>query len=219
MFRTFNPRMAVAVLIVGCSAPRGEASDRTDGGVVDDTDATDTPVATDSSLDVDATPVAETGEEIFRRTCIGCHTIGGGATRRAPDLMGVFTRHEPSWIRRWIADPAGMAKTDDAAKTLVAEWGYVMPSFGLSFDQSRLVLQFIRTQETTGPLVQRVPATLSPSEFDEAKRTYFDRCAGCHGTYRKGATGPAIGELESKNNGTETLVALINYGTPRGMPG
>ena len=36
--------------------------------------------------------------------------------------------------------------------------------------------------------------TLSDKEFKDAEFIYFDRCSGCHGTLRKGATGPAITE-------------------------
>ena len=32
---------------------------------------------------------------------------------------------------------------------------------------------------------------LSPQELKKATQIYFDRCAGCHGMLRKGATGPA----------------------------
>lgn len=31
--------------------------------------------------------------------------------------------------------------------------------------------------------------TLSEADFENAKTIYFQRCAGCHGTLRKGATG------------------------------
>ena len=33
---------------------------------------------------------------------------------------------------------------------------------------------------------------LNPDQFAWAKQTYFERCAGCHGTLRKGATGPGL---------------------------
>ncbi|MHA1165840.1 MAG: c-type cytochrome, partial [Alphaproteobacteria bacterium] len=31
--------------------------------------------------------------------------------------------------------------------------------------------------------------TLSPEAFEKTKTIYFQRCAGCHGVLRKGATG------------------------------
>ena len=30
---------------------------------------------------------------------------------------------------------------------------------------------------------------MSKSEFDQSRQIYFERCAGCHGVLRKGATG------------------------------
>lgn len=34
--------------------------------------------------------------------------------------------------------------------------------------------------------------TLSPEDFETGKSIYFQRCAGCHGTLRKGATGKSL---------------------------
>ena len=33
---------------------------------------------------------------------------------------------------------------------------------------------------------------MTEAEFDKAKRIYFERCAGCHGVLRKGATGKPL---------------------------
>ena len=33
---------------------------------------------------------------------------------------------------------------------------------------------------------------LTKAEFDKANRIYFERCAGCHGVLRKGATGKPL---------------------------
>lgn len=60
--------------------------------------------------------------------------------------------------------------------------------------------------------------TLSEEEFAWAKQTYFERCAGCHGTLRKGATGPALTPDKTLPKGTAGLAAIIFNGTPRGMP-
>lgn len=51
-----------------------------------------------------------------------------------------------------------------------------------------------------------------------AKQTYFERCAGCHGTLRKGATGPALTPDKTTPKGTLGLAAIIFNGTTRGMP-
>ena len=59
---------------------------------------------------------------------------------------------------------------------------------------------------------------LSEAEFATATQLYFERCAGCHGVLRKGATGTALTPDITVEKGTEYLKALINYGSPAGMP-
>jgi nitrite reductase (NO-forming)/hydroxylamine reductase len=59
---------------------------------------------------------------------------------------------------------------------------------------------------------------LTEEEFEWAKQTFFDRCAGCHGTLRKGATGPALTPDKTLPKGTLGLAAIIFNGTSRGMP-
>jgi len=60
--------------------------------------------------------------------------------------------------------------------------------------------------------------TLTNEEFAWAKQTFFERCAGCHGTLRNGATGPALTPAETLPKGTIALSSIIYNGTPRGMP-
>ena len=59
---------------------------------------------------------------------------------------------------------------------------------------------------------------LTEAEFDKAKEVYFQRCAGCHGVLRKGATGKALTPDITQQRGQAYLEALINYGSPAGMP-
>ena len=40
-------------------------------------------------------------------------------------------------------------------------------------------------------------------EFDQARQIYFDRCAGCHGVLRKGATGKPLTTDMNRALGTE----------------
>lgn len=60
---------------------------------------------------------------------------------------------------------------------------------------------------------------LSEQEFEKAKFIYFDRCSGCHGTLRKGATGPAISDVEMLEKALPKLEETIYEGTDAGMPG
>ena len=59
---------------------------------------------------------------------------------------------------------------------------------------------------------------MSETEFDKAKRIFFERCAGCHGVLRKGATGKPLTPDITLERGTEYLKTFIKYGSPAGMP-
>ena len=63
----------------------------------------------------------------------------------------------------------------------------------------------------------KAPA-MSKDEFEKGKNIYFQRCAGCHGVLRKGATGKALTTDKTIPSGTEYLKVFIKYGSPGGMP-
>jgi nitrite reductase (NO-forming)/hydroxylamine reductase len=60
---------------------------------------------------------------------------------------------------------------------------------------------------------------LSEEDFERGKFIYFDRCSGCHGTLRKGATGPNITDTEARKQSLPKLEETIFEGTDAGMPG
>jgi nitrite reductase (NO-forming)/hydroxylamine reductase len=59
---------------------------------------------------------------------------------------------------------------------------------------------------------------MTMAEFDHAREIYFQRCAGCHGVLRKGATGKPLTPDVTQPKGTEYLKVFINQGSPAGMP-
>ena len=59
---------------------------------------------------------------------------------------------------------------------------------------------------------------ITAAEFDKAKQIYFERCAGCHGVLRKGATGKPLTTDITRERGYESLKDFITYGSPAGMP-
>ena len=59
---------------------------------------------------------------------------------------------------------------------------------------------------------------MSETEFAQASEIFFQRCAGCHGVLRKGATGKPLTPDITQVKGTDYLKALINFGSPAGMP-
>jgi nitrite reductase (NO-forming)/hydroxylamine reductase len=60
--------------------------------------------------------------------------------------------------------------------------------------------------------------SMTQAEFDQARQIYFERCAGCHGVLRKGATGKPLTPDITVDKGTEYLKVFITYGSPAGMP-
>jgi len=66
-------------------------------------------------------------------------------------------------------------------------------------------------------VIQGIPA-LSKAEFNKANRIYFERCAGCHGVLRKGATGKPLTTKITRERGLEAIRDFITFGSPGGMP-
>lgn len=59
---------------------------------------------------------------------------------------------------------------------------------------------------------------ITHGEWARSNELYFERCAGCHGVLRHGATGKPLTPDVTRPKGTDYLKALITYGSPAGMP-
>jgi nitrite reductase (NO-forming)/hydroxylamine reductase len=180
--------------------------------------------------------VAADGEALFREDCTGCHSLGTSA-RAGPDLMGHSDNCSSgstggpgpgpggpggsgggSYSERleaFIVEPMAMA-THAYTEEELAQYPFIMSDLDLSDGDALDIATFIGQQES--PMVPAKPITLSQEEFDATRDVYFDRCAGCHGLYRTGATGPVIDEARSIEIGTDGLAAMMRHGTPGGMP-
>lgn len=69
----------------------------------------------------------------------------------------------------------------------------------------------------TGAVAAQTP-TLSDADKSHAGTLYFERCAGCHGMLRKGATGKNLEPENSAKLGQERLEKVLTFGTEGGMP-
>ncbi|MEW5942328.1 MAG: cytochrome D1 domain-containing protein [Pseudomonadota bacterium] len=58
---------------------------------------------------------------------------------------------------------------------------------------------------------------LSAADMAKASQIYFERCAGCHGILRKGATGKNLEPANTLKLGQGRLEKIIGYGTEGGM--
>src|SRR5262252_7405824 len=86
--------------------------------------------ATNTGYAVDHLPP---GQDLFKKLCAPCHTIGVG-DHVGPDLRGVTERRERAWLENFIRHPDTMrAERDPDALALVAKFpGARMPGLGLA---------------------------------------------------------------------------------------
>ncbi|HSR43245.1 MAG TPA: cytochrome D1 domain-containing protein, partial [Longimicrobiales bacterium] len=168
------------------------------------------------------TAAIEAGEAIFDTNCFACHTIGEGG-RIGPDLAGVTERRTREWLVDWISDPMTMGQTDPVGREIAEQFEGQMGPTGLSTDEIHQVLDYIAAVtdgrvERTDIAVGGSDEPLTEEEFARAREIYFDRCTGCHGTLRAGATGPNIQPERTQEIGYARLQAALTHGLPGGMP-
>ncbi len=72
--------------------------------------------------------------------------------------------------------------------------------------------------ESTVQMIDSDGPEMTKDQFAFATKIYFERCAGCHGVLRKGATGKPLTTDITREKGTDYLKTLITYGSPAGMP-
>jgi nitrite reductase (NO-forming)/hydroxylamine reductase len=160
------------------------------------------------------------GEAQFRQSCTYCHTFGGTPiepARPGPDLTGISTTFSDTWLGAWIDFPKEIIAAGAYDPNTLAGYPYVMPDLGHPPVDVWDIVDFLVEQENIGPILDSDPVVLTPEQFEASKQVYFNNCAGCHGLYRFGATGPDIGAVRSHDIGTDGLGAILRYGTPAGM--
>ncbi len=111
--------------------------------------------------------------------------------------------------------------------TLTAALLISLASFGANAQDKKTITQPEANYQAGGsplanePMYQSTNPKAPPmtqAEFDKARQIYFERCAGCHGVLRKGATGKPLTPDITLGKGTDYLKVFIAYGSPAGMP-
>ena len=177
--------------------------------------------------------------------CSACHMIPGvpGAVGQiGPDLtnIGLMARERvqaddysgsattaEEYIRESLETPNAFISPDCPGAPCQAD---LMPAFADFYFEGEIQKvvaylaslpdgagQFVGALEAGEAIIGEIPE-LSEDEFAWAKQTFFERCAGCHGTLRKGATGPALTPDLTLQKGTLALSSIIFNGTVKGMP-
>ena len=91
-----------------------------------------------------------------------------------------------------------------------------------------------KSDKKDDPYAKKTPITeektdgiaITDAEMEQGAAIFFDRCAGCHGSSRKGATGPHLLPVKPEGSdkpgtlefGADGLKAFISNGTAAGMP-
>lgn len=87
------------------------------------------------------------GEDLFRRRCQVCHTVGAGDTL-GPDLLGVTEKRDRAWLARWIKAPDQMlAEKDPVATALYAQYKELpMPNLKLSDRDAEVLIGYLEAE-------------------------------------------------------------------------
>lgn len=88
--------------------------------------------------------LAESGKDLFKTNCTACHKFSD--KHIGPALSGVMDRRSPEWIMNMILNPEIMVQQDSIAKSLFEEYNSPMSNQGLSQDDARAVLEYMRTR-------------------------------------------------------------------------
>lgn len=171
--------------------------------------------------------LAELGKKLaHEKACTTCHSLDGSRLV-APSFLNIFGRNTEVYTagikRKITVDEAYLKRSiQEPEKDLVAGYHFkMMPRILLTNDETDAIIAFLKTHK--GVPAKSGVGELPPLSVDEQKKAsgiYFNRCAGCHGMLRKGATGPALlpERLRSRNLTTASLETFVTYGLPGGMP-
>jgi mono/diheme cytochrome c family protein len=103
------------------------------------------PITAPVTLPAEVDPaMAEAGQKVFQTKCSACHKMGEKYV--GPALGEVTTRRTPAFIMNMILNPQEMIERHPVTKQLVAEMMSFMPNQGLTQDEARQVLEYLRTQ-------------------------------------------------------------------------
>lgn len=111
------------------------------------------------------------------------------------------------------SDGASLTTDDQAAQKAEVQDHTSKPQ-----DQYEPALTTLAQEQIAAPGAPAGVEALTQEQFDEANKIYFERCAGCHGVLRKGATGKPLTPDITRELGFEYLQSFITYGSPAGMP-
>jgi len=152
----------------------------------------------------------EAGKTSYQTKCVACHTIGGGPLV-GPDLKGVISKRDRSWLIRWIQEPDKMLAEGDPIATQQLKNAAAMPNLGISETEAKDILAYIESgppapEPTPQPEVEKTaPVVPSPGNSEPGKQAFEQKCAICHSIGGKGVVGTGPGEVGPDLKGITSL--------------
>jgi len=140
--------LAVSALAAGCggAAKNESASAGAAGASASESKYDAGPRAAEAPVDA---AMAAHGEELFKtKGCSACHAFG--ARLSGPDLAGVASRRTADWMEHQILHPEVMTKEDPISRQLMATYALQMPNQGLTPDEAKAVIEFLKSKEQPG---------------------------------------------------------------------
>ncbi len=87
--------------------------------------------------------LADKGQEIFESRCSTCHSLD--ARKMGPPLGDVLEEETPEFIMNFLLNTAEMEEKNPKIRKLIQEYGTPMPVLGLSQEEARAVLEYLRS--------------------------------------------------------------------------
>jgi nitrite reductase (NO-forming)/hydroxylamine reductase len=134
------------------------------------------------------------------------------------EIANVLTYVANAWGNKgWTVEPGEVAKVRAIPAKQTAGSATEHPGATVSEMKYQGAASTVPAESAQVHISPGAPDMTEP-EFVKAKQIYFERCAGCHGVLRKGATGKPLTPDITQKKGTDYLKVFINYGSPAGMP-
>lgn len=135
--------LAAVLALAGCGAKEGASKGSASAGAASGSKYDSGPRAGEAPVDE---ALAEQGEKLFQlKGCSACHTFGKKMS--GPDLAGVTMRRTEKWMEQQILHPDVMVKEDPISRKLMAEMALAMPNQGLTPDEARAVIEYLKHQD------------------------------------------------------------------------
>lgn len=148
--------LAVSLVAIGCGGGKGDQAQAGSAGQAASAAAGLTPFEQENGIG----PVKETiklgkvdhdeaeeGKKLFESKCVLCHKMAERYV--GPALGDVTQRRTAAYIMNMILNPEEMYTRHPEARKLLAEHMTQMPNLGLTQDEAREIVEYLRTQTST----------------------------------------------------------------------